>query len=85
MATGIVSGPWGYSPKQISGILNTAEFNGNPLTYQLGLNSRPPTFGTNGEMISPMTVSNKNYYNNFGKSKRKVSEINYLKKYLKKK
>jgi hypothetical protein len=94
MATGISAGAWGYSPQQVAGILKSAEFGDNPLTYQLGLNSRPPSFGGNGEMISPLTVANAGYYSTgFGKrnkrnkrsSKKALSEINYLKKQLKKK
>ena len=84
MASGIVSGPWGYSPRQIAGMSNTAEFGDSPLTYQLGLNSRPPTF-SNTEMISPLTVANKGFYSaGFGK-KNKNSDIVYLKKQLKNK
>lgn len=85
MATGIVSGPWGYSPKQVSGILNAAEFKNQPLSYQLGLNSRPPTF-SGDTMVSPLTTANEKFYTAFGKKRsKKISEINYLKKQLKKK
>ena len=80
MPTGIVSGAWGYSPNSIAGMANSAEFNDTPLTYQLGLNSRPPTF-ENGVMVSPLTIANQSHYTaGFGK---KQSEINYLKKQLK--
>ena len=98
MATGIVSGAWGYSPKEVSGILNAAEFKNQPLSYQLGLNSRQPTFDSNGQMVSPLTVANNGFYNitGFGKknskknskkhsNKIKHSEITYLKKQLKRK
>jgi hypothetical protein len=82
MPTGVVSGAWGYSPQQVAGMSNTAEFRDSPLTYQLGLNSRPPTF-SNTEMISPLTVANQGFYTaGFGK-KIKNSDIVYLKKQLK--
>jgi len=84
MATGIVSGAWGYSPQNVAGMANAAEFDNKPLTYQMGLTSRPPTFGKNGEMISPLTVANKSYYS-VGFGKRKISDVVYLKKQLKKK
>jgi len=81
MPTGIVSGAWGYSPQNVAGMANAAEFGNKPLTYQEGLTSRPPTFNGN-EMVSPLTIANKNYYST-GFGKRKYSEINYLKKQLK--
>jgi hypothetical protein len=88
MATGIVSGAWGYSPKEVSGILNAAEFKNQPLSYQLGLNSRQPTFNSDGQMVSPLTIANEGFYNvtTFGKKRsNKNSEITYLKKQLKRK
>ncbi len=76
MSTGIVSGAWGYSPQQVAGMSKVAEFGDSPLTYQLGLNSRPPI-----NMVSPLTVANKGFYStSFGK---KRSEIVYLKKQIK--
>ena len=75
MPTGIVSGAWGYSPQYVAGMSKAAEFGDSPLTYQLGLNSRPPI-----NMVSPLTVANKGFYSaGFGKS----NEIVYLKKQIK--
>ena len=78
MPTGIVSGAWGYSPQQVAGMDKVAEFGDSPLTYQLGLNSRPPV-----NMVSPLTVANKGFYSaGFGK-KRVSNDIVYLKKQIK--
>jgi hypothetical protein len=79
MATGIVSGAWGYSPQMIAGMANPAELYNKPLTYQESITSIPPN-GTR----SPLTLANEKYYStNFGK-KKKMNEITYLKKQLKK-
>jgi hypothetical protein len=87
MPTGIVSGAWGYSPQNVAGMKNSAEFGDQPLTYQLGLTSVPPTFSKeSGEMVSPLTVANKGYYSKQpGFGKRKTNDVVYLKKQLKKK
>ena len=84
MPTGIVSGAWGYSPRYVAGMSKAAEFGDSPLTYQLGLNSRPPTF-SNNDMVSPLTVANKGFYSaGFGKKlKIKNNDIVYLKKQIK--
>ena len=77
MATGVSSGAWGYSPRMV-GDMNTPF--GDDLSYQLSLTSKTPT----GDMVSPLTTANKNWYSvNFGKKKYKDSEFNYLKKQLK--
>ena len=66
MVTGIVSGPWGYSPESIAGMANNLS---NRFTNQLGLTSNPPSF-RNGEYISPLTQANANWYTAFGKKRR---------------
>lgn len=76
MASGIVSGAWGYSPKMVAGIDNTLESKDTPLTYQLGMTSTYVKFD-NGEYNSPL-------YSAFGKKMNKIKEttkdISYLKR-----
>ena len=72
MASGISSGAWGYSPKMVAGMNPLL---GSNLTYQ------PSLMSTLTEK-NPLVNANKNIYSvNFGK--RKINEINYLKKQLK--
>jgi hypothetical protein len=69
MVTGVVSGPWGYSPQSIAGMANNLS---NRFTNQLSLTSIPPKM-YNGEYVSPLTEANANWYTytGFGRKKRR--------------
>jgi len=84
MASGI-SSPWGYSPKMVANIDKPLEFEDQYLIGQLGLSSIPSSFNEKGDMVSPLTTANKNYYSAFGSKKgstllkRVNKDIKYLK------
>jgi hypothetical protein len=70
MATGVLSGAWGYSIPTVAGLLSRVERSKHPLTYESPLTSYPPTFD-NGRFISPLVVANKELYTRFGSSNTK--------------
>jgi hypothetical protein len=86
MASGVSSGTWGYSPLQVAGMNEVAEYKNTPLTYNLGLTSVTPSFeGDN--FISPLTTANKGFYtvSRFGKKPKRtlksiLRDIRFLKK-----
>jgi len=70
---GRISGAWGYSPQMIAGMNNVLEYNNKPLTYQLGLNSKPVGWSNPNE--NPLIYANQSYYsknNAFGRRRRRV-------------
>jgi hypothetical protein len=73
--SGIVSGAWGLSPREIAGMDNIVQnSNGVPLTYNESLNSVVPKFNPDGTYVSPLTVANNSYYSSsFGKKYKKIS------------
>jgi hypothetical protein len=76
MASGVSSGAWGSTPRQIAGMDNYASYYNNgrtiPLTYEQSINSVVPTFDKYGNYISPLTPANSLFYNpnnKFGRRK----------------
>lgn len=61
MASGIASGPWAYTPRQIAGLNKIWEVGKHPLVYEESLTSYPPRF-RNKHMISPLSTANKGFY-----------------------
>ena len=73
MATGVSSGTWGSTPRQIAGMDNYATYYNNgrtiPLTYEQSINSVVPTFDKYGNFKSPLSNANSSFYNKFGRRK----------------
>ena len=75
MASGIASGAWGSTPRQVAGIDNYLTYKNKNITYEQSINSYVPTFYNNGSYLSPLTRLNSSFYNKYGNRKSRFGEI----------